>query len=231
MREPERACDSRHRKWRLSRAIPASIDPLSRKIALHRTKPLLIVCPSHRRRRIRATGRRAHSILKPFCTVAALAVFAACTFTHAMADEPPATVPACAFGEPPPYNADIDPVSRAVFMKLCAQFNGALVNERALGAEEHSTFKPPGKFIGPAPLDFYPPESRRRNEAGKTFLGVVVETDGRISRAALLKSAGYPALDKAALTWISHVSFESPAYLDSVPVRSYRVVVVQFYVN
>jgi TonB family protein len=86
-------------------------------------------------------------------------------------------------------------------------------------------------LIGPALSDFFPREAQIRAETGTAVVGVVVGTDGRIFRAALLKSTGYPALDKAAFAWLSQVGYETPAYLDATPVRFYKVLSVTFRVG
>lgn len=167
--------------------------------------------------------------MKILCTVATLALLVACGFTIAMADDASGpSVSSCAFGEPSDRSI-LDPVvtalSRALFTKLCGQMNGALVN---VGNSQSGHLKKPGKLIGPSTDNFYPPASRMRHETGRVVLALVVEADGRISRAALLKSTRYPELDKAALAWVSRVSYETPAYLDSMPVRFYSVIVIDF---
>jgi TonB family protein len=171
------------------------------------------------------------STMKLSSAVAALVLLAASSFTHVMAyDASSPSVASCAYGEPSDGSTlapEVVALRRAVFMKLCEQLNGALVN----GGDSHSGhLKQPGKIIGPNIGTFYPPESVRHNETGTVVIAFVVETDGRISRAALLKSSGYPALDKAALAWLSQVRYETPAYLDSTPVRVYLVTNVDFHV-
>ncbi|MEK6348139.1 MAG: energy transducer TonB [Burkholderia sp.] len=49
----------------------------------------------------------------------------------------------------------------------------------------------------PAPV--YPAKARRLGQAGVVTLRVTVATDGRIARAAVSRSSGYPALDAAAV--------------------------------
>lgn len=171
-------------------------------------------------------------MLKPIYAVAAIALWASASLNQVMADDSSGpSVSTCAYGEPSditPLDPEVLALSRIVFMKLCGQFNGDLVRE---GSTHSEHFTRPGKISGPSLQGFYPAESMKHNESGTVILAVVVETDGRISKVAFLKSTGHPALDKAALAWVSQVSFNSPAYLDSTPVRFYRMIKVDFHVS
>ncbi|HTY93490.1 MAG TPA: energy transducer TonB [Steroidobacteraceae bacterium] len=110
-------------------------------------------------------------------------------------------------------------------MKICGLFNGELLN----GRDSHSGhLKQPGKIIGTDVGVPYPFASLARHETGTVVMAFVVETDGRVSREALLKSSGYPNLDNAALTWQSSARYETPAYLDDTPVRVYLVRRINF---
>jgi TonB family protein len=163
---------------------------------------------------------RRGSTVKAFYAVAVLAVLASARINHAVADDASGpSVSSCAYGEPSQetaLSAEVAELSRVLFMKLCAQFNGVLITK---GSSQSGHLKLPGRITGAPIEDFYPPLSVRLHETGTAVLGLVVESDGRISFVTLLKSTGYAALDNAALAWASHVRFRTPAYLDSIPVR------------
>jgi TonB family protein len=166
-------------------------------------------------------------MLKPFCAVAVITLWVSAGLTQAMADDAPASSGAsalsCEYGQPSDINTmspEVLAVSRTVFMKICGLFNGELLN----GRDSHSGhLKQPGKIIGTDVGVSYPPVSMMRHETGTVVMAFVVETDGRVSREALLKSSGYPNLDNAALASQSSVRYETPAYLDDTPVRVYLV--------
>lgn len=168
--------------------------------------------------------------MKPLYAVATLAVWAVTGITQSMADDAPfssgPTGSSCAYDEPSEHNTmspEVLSVSRTVFMKVCGEFNGELVN----GRDSHSGhLKQPEKIIGPDVV--YPPQSAIHHETGTVVVAFVVETDGRISREALLKSSGHPNLDDAALRWQSQLRYETPACLDDTPVRVYLVRSINF---
>jgi TonB family protein len=66
---------------------------------------------------------------------------------------------------------------------------------------------------GPA----YPPQSRKNMEAGVVRIRLCVEADGRVSKADLAETSGFPNLDNAVLKWAKDVRF-NPAMKGSTPV-------------
>ncbi|VVE47075.1 energy transducer TonB [Pandoraea terrigena] len=63
---------------------------------------------------------------------------------------------------------------------------------------------PPGRVEGlklecPDPPLIYPTQSRRLGEEGVVTVRMVINTQGRVSGADIVKSSGYPRLDKAAI--------------------------------
>jgi TonB family protein len=57
------------------------------------------------------------------------------------------------------------------------------------------------------PMPTYPPQSRKRKEAGVVRIKLCVEADGRVSKADLAETSGFPNLDNAVLTWVKGVKF------------------------
>ena len=179
--------------------------------------------------RLRVTNRKG-STLKPFYAVAALTVWVSTNAIGAKADDAAASSgPSCEVGDPL-NTVRLSPAqlaaSGALFMKLCMESSGALVN----GDDSrlvHSLTQP-GKYSGHGPQDFYPATAIRLGQEGRIFVAFVVEIDGRTSSATVIKSSGYPRLDDAALQWIRNVTYESPAYLDFTPARMYKVMYVDF---
>ncbi|MBI1359157.1 MAG: TonB family protein [Alphaproteobacteria bacterium] len=72
-------------------------------------------------------------------------------------------------------------------------------------------------FRADTPLPAYPPRSRRHKEAGVVKLALCVDAAGKVTKADLAKSSGYPNLDKAVLTWIHSVTM-NPAMRGATPV-------------
>jgi TonB family protein len=146
------------------------------------------------------------------------------------ADAAPASSPSAASGplcEIPDadisseFASDIVAASVARFMKLCMESNGALIY-----GDDHRLVHGitiPGKLLGPGMEKFYPATSLLLRQSRTTIVSYVVETDGRITSAAILKSSGYRLLDEASLNFVAHLSNASPAYLDFTPVRFYTV--------
>ncbi|MGG5887911.1 energy transducer TonB [Falsiroseomonas sp. HC035] len=64
----------------------------------------------------------------------------------------------------------------------------------------------------------YPSASRMRNEQGRVTLMVEISAAGQVTDAAVQVSAGYPALDRAALEAVRTWRFE-PALRDGQPVQ------------
>lgn len=73
----------------------------------------------------------------------------------------------------------------------------------------------------------YPPDARRRRQEGTTLLEVEVTTDGRASSVAIERSAGFSALDQAALSAVRHWTFE-PGRVGGLPVSSRVQIPVRF---
>jgi TonB family protein len=67
------------------------------------------------------------------------------------------------------------------------------------------------------PLPAYPPQSRRKMEAGVVKMKLCVEADGRVSRADLAGTSGFANLDNAVLKWVKGIQF-NPAVKGTTPV-------------
>jgi protein TonB len=85
---------------------------------------------------------------------------------------------------------------------------------------------------GPAPLPSnappeYPEESRRLGHAGVVTVRAVIDTDGSVASARIVRSSGYDALDRAALTAVRHWRF-TPAVVDGAASRCEISVPVKF---
>jgi protein TonB len=66
-------------------------------------------------------------------------------------------------------------------------------------------------------LPEYPAASRRAKEEGVVSLTLCVDTSGRITKAELRKSSGFPRLDEATLDWIKRERL-NPAMQGKTPV-------------
>ncbi|HEV7268500.1 MAG TPA: energy transducer TonB [Falsiroseomonas sp.] len=87
------------------------------------------------------------------------------------------------------------------------------------GIEVLGPVRPPrqmGGFFNAPPA--YPAASRLRNEQGRVTLMVEIDAAGQMADAAIQVSAGYPALDRAALEAVRAWRFE-PAMRDGQPVH------------
>jgi protein TonB len=62
----------------------------------------------------------------------------------------------------------------------------------------------------------YPADSRAKGEQGRVVVKVLIDVDGRGSRAEVQKSSGYPSLDKAALDAVTTWKYV-PAKRNGVP--------------
>jgi TonB family protein len=168
--------------------------------------------------------------LNPFYAVAALALLASVHSIPANAnDVPTASAPSCEISEPlnPSHlSPELLAARGATFMKVCTESNGELIDTYDSRLVHNLT--QPGKMIGPIPTDFYPAESIKRDEQGTIYISCVVETNGRTSSVAVLKSSRIVRLDKTALKWAKVVVFSSPAYLDFTPIRVFTVLRVVF---
>ncbi|QXQ06979.1 TonB family protein [Sphingosinicellaceae bacterium] len=74
----------------------------------------------------------------------------------------------------------------------------------------------------------YPPASQRLGEAGTVVVRVVVGIDGRVVRASIAQSSGFPRLDDAALKRALAKWRFVPALRDGAPVEAEREVPVTF---
>jgi TonB family protein len=65
----------------------------------------------------------------------------------------------------------------------------------------------------------WPLDEKRRGAQGRVTLHFTVEADGKVSKAAVIRSSGYPALDEAARDALAKCLFQ-PETLDGKPVAS-----------
>lgn len=68
------------------------------------------------------------------------------------------------------------------------------------------------------PMPAYPTQSRKRKEAGVVRMKLCVEADGRVSKADLSETSGFPNLDNAVLSWVKGVKF-NPAMQGTTAVQ------------
>jgi TonB family protein len=147
-------------------------------------------------------------------------------------DAPISSAPTCEGGDPTDslrskLSPELLALSGTVFMKICGQLRGAIVN--AGDSRLENTLMPPAH---PRNADgFYPAEEVLKHHQGTVIIAIVVEPNCKVSWAGVLKSSGYPALDAAALKWAVSTSFKSPGYLNSKPVRVYTTTNVTFGLN
>jgi len=73
----------------------------------------------------------------------------------------------------------------------------------------------------------YPAAARRRHQEGLVLLTVTVDAQGRVGRAGVKRTSGFPLLDEAALQSVRTWEFD-PARLGSQPVESEIEVPVRF---
>ncbi|MGR6980339.1 energy transducer TonB [Testudinibacter sp. P27/CKL/0425] len=81
------------------------------------------------------------------------------------------------------------------------------------------------------PIPPYPPLSIENRESGRVRLEVVVETNGRPSSVRLIKSSGYPRLDRSALKTVREQYHFKPATRLGIPVKSNYTFVITFDLN
>ncbi|RZL11649.1 MAG: energy transducer TonB, partial [Rubrivivax sp.] len=67
----------------------------------------------------------------------------------------------------------------------------------------------------------WPPTSRRLNEFGTVVLAIVVDENGKASSATVVKSSGFPRLDKAAIVAALATPFQP--YMENGQPRAFRV--------
>lgn len=80
----------------------------------------------------------------------------------------------------------------------------------------------------PSTDDYYPPTSRRMNEAGTSTINVCMDDVGKISgQPTVAKSSGSSRLDEAAVRWASHAKFNLGT-LNGKPVAGCTAFLVTF---
>lgn len=94
---------------------------------------------------------------------------------------------------------------------------------------------PPPAPIPPRPADYlnnprppYPSLSRRQGEQGIVRLNILVNPDGSVARLELLKSSGYPRLDRSAMETVQSSWKFEPARQGDTPVAAWVIVPIQF---
>ncbi|MDN2710883.1 energy transducer TonB [Janthinobacterium sp. SUN118] len=75
----------------------------------------------------------------------------------------------------------------------------------------------------------WPLEAKRHGAQGRVTLRFTVEADGKVSKAAVIRSSGYPALDQAARDALAKCVF-NPETLDGKPVAS-KVIMPYQWIN
>ena len=75
----------------------------------------------------------------------------------------------------------------------------------------------------------WPLGEKRRGAQGRVTLHFTVEADGKVSKAAVIRSSGYPALDQAARDALAQCAFQ-PETLDGKPVAS-KVIMPYQWIN
>ncbi len=66
----------------------------------------------------------------------------------------------------------------------------------------------------------YPKESKKKDEQGKVFVSFVVEKDGKLSEAKVIKSSGFDLLDQEALRVVKKMPDWIPGEKDGEKVRA-----------
>lgn len=98
-------------------------------------------------------------------------------------------------------------------MAACAAVAGLLT--AALPAAAQTTSDPTMRPDTPMPA--YPAQSRKNKEASVVQMKLCVEADGRVSKADVAQTSGYPNLDNAVVKWVKSIQF-NPAVKGSTPV-------------
>jgi protein TonB len=74
----------------------------------------------------------------------------------------------------------------------------------------------------------YPPTARRLNHEGTVRLRLTIGPDGRVRRADIVRSSGWPELDETAAAWVvAHWRYQ-PALQGGVPVTATAQAAVKF---
>jgi hypothetical protein len=166
--------------------------------------------------------------LKPFRTCAVIAVVALWADTRlnpVLAEDAPATSgPTCDYGES--GDSEQSALSEAVFMRLCEQLKGALVNAHNPRIYPQRLTLP-DKMIAGSPTDFIS-NGAMIHGRWKVLVAYIVEADGRVTWATTLKTSGLRGVDFAATQWLRSTTYGSPARLDHTPVRMYSSMFVSF---
>ena len=84
---------------------------------------------------------------------------------------------------------------------------------------------PPVPQEQPAPS--YPEAAKAEGLQGNTLVEVILDTEGRVEQATLVKTSRHPALDEAALAAARSWTF-TPAEKNGVPVRARIVIPFEF---
>jgi TonB family protein len=148
------------------------------------------------------------------CALAATVGFAAV----AMADEAPASSPACAAGtlrNDFALPSEKLAISGALFTELCTRSNGALVNGVDIQLE--------GRFVRPVSPTRVDIQTNAPIEIirGKVIVAFIVEKDLSVSWVSVLESSGNKDLDAQAFYFFKRLKYKAPATLDGNPVRAY----------
>lgn len=88
-------------------------------------------------------------------------------------------------------------------------------------------YEPPRLVARSAVDPQYPPSAYRLGVEGIALVGVAVKPDGTVAKTAIVRSAGHPELDRAALEAVRRWLFE-PARRDGAPVAGAVQVPVRF---
>ncbi len=137
-------------------------------------------------------------------------------------------------GHPEPSAVPMGEGAALPVVELTPVVFGTLSNASAAAepvARSTATPPPPAQTAGvqtePKPVDApplrYPPQSRRRGEAGTVLLEALVNTDGSVTNIRVVRSPGYPLLEQAAREALRGTRFE-PALHHGRPVaRTVRI--------
>ena len=74
----------------------------------------------------------------------------------------------------------------------------------------------------------YPPQSRRLGEQGAVVLQVLVDADGRVLEAKLVKSSGFGRLDQAALEGVKTSYRFVPGTVDGKPQQMWHTITINW---
>ncbi|MGX9962285.1 energy transducer TonB [Roseomonas sp. F4] len=148
---------------------------------------------------------------------------------EALPPPPPSAPPPPPPAPRPPPRAAAAPPAREAPGAPAADGAAATTPPMASGSGEVSGAVVPPRQLGGAanPPPEYPYASRIRNEQGQVTLRLEIDTIGGVTDVRVLRSAGYPALDQAAMQAVRRWRFE-PAMRDGVPVFSSTSIGITF---